>query len=52
MIMKYITAARISKEVGLFIVSREIGRLDDLEIGWRVRGMTPRHFIFLSKSPT
>ena len=38
MIMKYMTEARIIKEVGLIIVGKEIGRLDDLEIGWRVRG--------------
>ena len=45
-------ADRIIKEVGLIIVNREIGRLDDLESRWRVGEMSPHYFIFLSNSPT
>ena len=41
MIIKWIMADRIIKEVGLIIVSMEIGRLDDLEIRWRVGEMSP-----------
>ena len=43
---------RTIREVGLIIVSMEIVRLDNLEIRWRVREMSPHYFIFLSNSPT
>ena len=45
-------ADRMIEEVELIIDSREIGRLDDLEIRWRVVEISPHYFIFLSNSPT